>query len=113
MIPESKFLEIAKGLLEKTRQRKARWEEQPGDQGAFVLRLRNASIRIKLFSPPTEMDSISLMLLNEEGKEVGSWTVQDGEQHWGVISELYHEVITNLRGRDKVLEEVEAFLNSE
>jgi hypothetical protein len=110
MNPEDKYPEIAKGLLEKTRQRKAVWDEGP--ESSFILNLKNSAIRVKLISPPTEVDSITLAFLNKAGREVDTWTVQDGDLHWDLAKDLYRQIAKNVAGWDKVLEDIEAFLKS-
>jgi hypothetical protein len=112
MIPDSKYPEIVKGLLEKTRQQKAIWEELPGEENAFRLRLRNSTIELRYFAPSTEPDIIAIILRNSEGRQVGSWNVTDGEPYWALVNDLYDLVVKKNTGWDKVLEEIEAFLKS-
>jgi hypothetical protein len=112
MIPESKFPEIAKGLLEKTRQQRADWREHGRQENTFVLPLQNSHIQIQRISPPTEPDCINLTFFNEERKAVGRWIVQEGDEAWELVSELYGLIVKKITGWDKVLEEIEAFLNS-
>jgi hypothetical protein len=112
MIPKDKFPEIARGLLEKTRQRKAAWEENTSSRGGHVLKLKDSIIWINYFSPPTEPDYIMLVFMNKEGRDVGSWTVTEGEDHWDLVSELYGQIEKTITGWDRVLEDIEAFLKS-
>jgi hypothetical protein len=116
MIPDNKFPEIIRGLLEKTRQGKANWKEVPNARNTFRLQLSKSAILLTMESPTADPDYPSLQLLNEEGTRVGCWppAEQDpNEDHPGmdILMELYEEVTKRVTKWDKVLGEIEAFLS--
>src|SRR6266542_2499152 len=106
MISDSKFVEIAKGLLAKTRQHKAAWREV--DENSFLLPLKRAAISLRYDSPPTEADSIILTLHNDEDRAAARWVVYEGQPHWPLIAELYSLLQNQVTRVDRVLEEVES-----
>jgi len=139
MIPDEKYVEIAKGLLQKTRKKEAQWKPvaktpmelaqllgkaAAGMSGAaalglsgavssptkFVLPLRNAVVQLDFASPKTQPDKVSLQLLDGDNRLAGSWEVEEGEIDWDLAIELYQEVSKQVNKWDKVLEEVEAFI---
>ena len=118
MIPEDRFLDIAKGLFEKTKQGKVNWKlPPPGHLGlpapanAYMVQLPNALITLMYCSPRTEPDFVMLIFQGPKGP-VGSWKVEEGSEHWRLANSLYSDVTRYVTGWDKVLEEVEQFIKS-
>jgi hypothetical protein len=135
MIPTDKFLEIARGLLEKTKQEKAKWTAKlpleqlaatstamiklpstarkdigPPQFGEYVLKLPNSMLELEFVSPSTEPDRIILRFRNSTGLEVGRWEVEEESPDWSLAAELYDQVERCVTGWDKVLQDVEVFL---
>lgn len=111
MIPEQKYVDIAKGLLEKTKMNQVPWKKQ--SRVAFDVKLPQSEISIVYGNPPTEPDFIRLLLIGQNGYAVGEWLVQEGEDNWPLAWELYCEASRYVTGWDKVLQDVEQFLASE
>jgi hypothetical protein len=112
MIPKAKCVEIAKGLLEKTKQGKVEWRNFSSQPNAFRLQSPQLSFFLNHVSPATEVDYVELQLMGPKGESVGSWKVLEGDPDWGLASELYSEVSRNVLGWDKVLSEVEKFISN-
>ena len=126
MIPNEKFVEIAKGLLEKTRAEKASWkahgrlfpaalrpvlDPSSGSQPTeFLLHLPSTQIRLELDALSPGPDKVLLKIMNKEGELVGLWTVTEQDEDWSLAMSLYQEVSKKVTKWDKALEEVEAFI---
>jgi len=80
---DSKYAEIAAGLLRKTRQGTARWEAANHGDTAFVLALPQSFVHLEYQAPRAEPDAIKLTFKNRDGLPVDSWQVRDGDDHWG------------------------------
>ena len=107
MIPESKFVEIAEGLLRKTKQGKLKWEQHPND--SYVARLPRSTVVIKMVSSVTSVTSPTYVLLEirgPNGQSAGVWRVFEGEVNWQIPAELYGEIERGITGWDKVLEDI-------
>ena|SRR2546422_856021 len=113
MIPHNKYVNIAKGLLEKTREGKVPWNDPKGDRRFFSVSLPNSAISIDIISPPTEPDFIRLTIYGPAGGLAGSWEVREGDEHWELASTLYSEVYRSATGWDKAFEDVERFIASD
>ncbi|HYT87937.1 MAG TPA: hypothetical protein VEL76_04400 [Gemmataceae bacterium] len=109
MTTESNFLEIAKGLLQKTRQQKAPWTDAGGH---FLLLLKNARITLSYQSPVAEPDFITVTFSNKEGKVAATWTVHEEDPGWELVNELHEEVRRRAAGWEKVLADIEDFIRS-
>lgn len=109
MIPAEKYPEIAKGLLDKTRQGKVEWRAMEG--GAFGVTLPRSTIIVGLKSSDTAPDRFFLLLIRQsDARPAGSWNVEEGDEHWDLATALYSEVSRRVTGWDKVLEDVEKFI---
>jgi hypothetical protein len=113
MNPDSKYAEIAAGLLKKTRQGKARWETANQGNAAFVLALPQSLVHLEYQAPSAAPDAIKVTFKNRDGRPVGSWLVHDGDDHWDLLSDLYGEVNRQVAGWDTVLEDLERFIKDE
>src|SRR5437870_741237 len=58
MIPEKKFIEIAKGLLEKTRKSEVAWTPEANQPSAFYVALPKSTVRLCFLSPSADLDKI-------------------------------------------------------
>lgn len=133
MIPNEKYIEIARGLLEKTRSRKAAWQLSgrtpysipPETSGIgsvyldpsvaappFSLQLPQTMIILEFESPTATPDTISLHFYNKEKQKTAEWTVEEGDEHWPLMESLYREVREQVLKSDKTIEDVEAYLAS-
>src|SRR5262249_3155736 len=109
MIPESKYPEIVRGLLEKTLQQKAQWVDAGRNisgNNMYFLSLPHSRISVSLVSPQTEPDYLELEIFNGENARVGRWAVSDGEPNWNLLNDLYQQIIMKITRWDKVLEEI-------
>jgi hypothetical protein len=114
MIPEAKYSEMILGLLKKTREGTARWEETDEPKGAFLLKLPRSIIILVYRSPRTEPDCILFTLFNHDGRLVGERLIEEEEsKDWGMAKELYLEVTHQVTGWDKVLADIEEFISAE
>jgi hypothetical protein len=126
MILSEKYLRIAHGLPEKTKQRKAVWKPAPmnelghaqmfrradaqGEIYDFQLQLPKSVVRITWRFPGTTAEMIALEFLDDRDQLAGTWNVAMGGKDWALAYELYQEVGKQVNKWDKVLEEVEEFI---
>ena len=111
MIPESKFVEIAKGLFRKTRQGKVRWEQY--SNGSYIARLPGSAVIVRQYTSASSPTYISLDVRGPSGTSVGLWQVFEGEDNWQHAAELHSEIERGMTGWDKVLEDIERFIASD
>ncbi len=110
MIPNEKYVEIARGLLRKTETGTAKWVQGAGEMSEFVLNLPASRIFLQYTSPTVEDDRITLALCQPEGRAVGSWIVHESDPDWELAQTLYSAVSRQVVGWDRVLEDIESFL---
>ncbi len=110
MIAENQYVEIARRLLDKTNQGMAKWEAVQKDHSRFVLKLPVSRIVIRYDAPVAEFDRITLEICGREGDVLAAWSVSEGEPHWNEAMDLFTTVKRQFFGWDKVLQDVEAFL---
>jgi hypothetical protein len=113
MFPHEKYPVIARGLLAKTQAGQAAWKQVVDEPHEFVLALPQSRIYVHFISPVAEVDRIELQLSRKDGVPAGTWIVEEGDEAWGLASELYATVERSVIGWDKVLEDVEQFLKSD
>lgn len=117
MIPEKKFLDIAKGLMDKTKKRSVDWKMDsaygtpPGS--SYVVSLPRSSVKISYLSPSAEPDKVRLTLLSPQGETAGYWDFLEGDKDWDFAQALFWEVQSFVAGSNKVLEDVERFISSD
>src|SRR5438552_18928092 len=96
MIPEKKFLDIAKGLLDKTKKRNVDWKAdteygtRPGS--SYTVSLPRSCVRVSYLSPAAELDKVRLTLLSPDGKVAGYWDFLEGEKDWELAQALFWEI---------------------
>src|SRR5690348_5722532 len=111
MIPESKMLEIARGLLEKTRKETVKWREECPGSLTCVVDLPRSQILLGYASPTTEPDYIELTLRTTDQCDVGKLRVGEDDRDWAIAHALYSAARNYVTGCDKILEEVERFIS--
>src|SRR5262245_53589858 len=110
MIPDSKYRQIAQGLLAKTQANQVDWKPVAGSAQSYVVTLPQSMIYLEYHSPPTEPDFVRLRLSRRDGMTVGEWDVENGSDDWELASTLFGEVHGRHTGWDNVLRDVEAFI---
>ena len=111
MIPDSKYRDIAKALLEKSRRDEVIWKpESEVAQDSFRVMLPESRIEIAFVSPAAELDYIVLTLHRSNGDQVGRWKVEEDSEDWTLVKALYEEAGRFVFGWDKVLSDIEKAL---
>jgi hypothetical protein len=110
MIPEKKFIEIAKGLLEKTKKRQVDWKQDGSELRSFTVTLPSSAITLCHYPSATQPDKIRLVLLGPKGEKVGDWEFLEGDENWDMAQELFWEAQSSVTGSNRILEDVERFI---
>lgn len=115
MIPSDKLIGILQRLLDKSRSNQVNW--QPGTEGgqfsAFFVKLPRTTIRVSSYSPETEPDYYCVLIENERGDVVGSYTAYENDDEWILLHDLYSEAERYVTGWDHVLHDLELEISKE
>src|SRR5438552_3075659 len=112
MIPEHKFLEIARGLTEKTKRRQLKWQSQGHDD--YVLQGTATTIRVRFQTPETETDYLELTIASRNGAgDVGTWIVHEGEKTWEDVANLFYEIQQACGVFGDVMKEIESLIGDD
>lgn len=112
MIPSSKVRDILKRLLERSKADEVRWLACDDQGRGFAVQFPHSRLSISLNSPPTEPDFYDITFWNENGQEASRLVIEEGDELWPLALEAFNEASRYVTGWDKVLNDVEAAINS-
>ena len=111
MIPEEKMVQLAKALLEKTRNHEANWRPDPLYDLSYILQLPGSRIRVAMERMPDVPDRVPTFTLTDlNDVTVGVLEARDPAIGM-IVANLYQQASKVATRWDKVLEEVETALN--
>jgi hypothetical protein len=126
MIPEGKMREIAETLLQRTKEGRVRWKENPPFRDVlhawYLLSLGDSAIQLGYSSPSADPDTkvkypdeVTFDVEDSTGKRVGrlyAEEVDEDQTNWKLLLSLVSEVRRAVTNWDKVLESVERALKA-
>src|SRR5437016_1594160 len=113
MIPSEKMVQLAKGLLEKTRKHEASWRPDALYDFSYVLQLPGSHIRIALQqNPEVPNKAVTFTVSDANDVAVGTLEGRNDQPVGQVLHELFDQASKVATKWDKVLEEVQTALNS-
>jgi hypothetical protein len=115
MIPESKLIDIATKLLEKSKRGEVHWNPRTGSPTSddFVVWFPTSCIHLKMIRPESEPEYLRFEILNDAGQTVGGLTIQAGEPNWSLFQDLFSAADRYVTKWDQVLDEIESEMTRE
>ncbi len=109
MIPRHKINDILQLLLEKSRAGDVRWTPSVTNLAStleYLVVLADYQIVLSYKKSPV-LDSIVISIVSSSGTSMGEALYEEGEDGWDLVSALFNEAESKVKGWDKVLLEIE------
>ena len=114
MISRDKILEILSALQARVANQQVRWNysKSSGGISEFWIAFPTSTLYLRYDSPVAEFDNVEIEIKNDDELTVGFMRIDEEDDNWIWVKQLFDEVERQVTGSDRILDEIELAIRS-